>query len=568
MQSTAQLRTGRPSQGGMWQSDALCSLPVATTCSCCARKLLYAREYTPLPVVRRDTSALHTAGQGTIHIYASWTATPSQSSLYKRDMATTDHLSQLNAIHWTPDRYARFIELVQRSEPLNTAVSSHKQRAFVTREQHHFSVTINELLFDSKPIIRQDRVQEVLQQYYDDVSKSRNGRDSFYARISAEVFGISRRAVQRFLQTQESYQTHLPLVAKHRVVQPIIVRRPFARWQVDLIDMTEYEYWNVGYAYALTCIDCFSKRAYIRQLKDKSGASVATAMRMIFLASKTIPSVVSSDHGTEFTSGEFQAILREHGVEHVLSSAYYPQSHGQIERFNRTFKRMLFAYMDRNDTNFWIRALPALLRNYNSSIHGVTKYAPNELHRDDLDEHIRSVVHRRLQRAAERSIRLSAKKGRRQAPIEIEVGDTVRISALTKASARKDAMLGSYKGYTQQWSTRLYTVASKSMGSEWYTLDDDEGEHIRKRYYHYQLQKIDPTTLVRSAQQPLPQVPSSSSSPPPFNREAHVASLPERRRTKEPHELPTSSALEERRQGSVAREIQPRRRLIEEEESK
>ena len=39
--------------------------------------------------------------------------------------------------------------------------------------------------------------------------------------------------------------------------------------------------------------------------------------------------------------------------------------------------------------------------------------------------------------------------------------------------------------------------------------------------------------------------------------------LPERRRTREPHDLPAVSALEERRQGSVAR---PRQRLIEEGE--
>ncbi len=497
-------------------------------------------------------------------------------------MDASNNLAQLNAIRWTPERYAHFIARIQRGEALGSAVSSHKQRAFVARVQHRFSVTgDDELLFDGEPIVRQDCVQQVLRQYYDDVSKSRNGRDSFYARISAEVFGISRRAVQRFLATQESYQTHLPLVAKHRVVQPIVARRPFARWQVDLIDVSEHAYWNVGYAYALTCIDCFSKRVHVRPLKDKSGG-VAAAMRMIFLASVSWPSVVSSDRGTEFTSGEFQAVLSEHGVEHVLSSAYYPQSHGQIERFNRTFKCLLYAYMDRNDTRFWTRALPALVRNYNSSVHSVTKCRPEQIHRDDLDEHTRRAVYERLQRAAQRYVQQSAKKGRRMSTtIELEVGDTVRVSLLTKASVRRDTMLASsYKGYAQQWSTGLYRVASKSANTpEWYTLRDEDGELVRKRYYRYQLQKIDADTLVRSTRQQLARVPvtpvvvGSPQSPrspplPPYDREAHVASLSEKRRNKQPYELPASSALEERRHGSVAREIRARKRLVEEGEEK
>ena len=134
-------------------------------------------------------------------------------------------------------------------------------------------------------------------------------------------------------------------------------------------------------------------------------------------------------------------------------------------------------------------------------------------------------------------------------------------------------MLGARKGYEPQWSTELYTVASKStpaedgvrVGSAWYSLIDDEDQPVNKRYYAHQLQKVDRDALVRSAQQQLPQLSPSSASPPPqFNREAHVASLPERRRTREPLDLPAVSALEERRQGSVARERRPRRRLIEE----
>ena len=220
-----------------------------------------------------------------------------------------------------------------------------------------------------------------------------------------------------------------------------------------------------------------------------------------------------------------------------------------MERFNQTFKRLLYAYMTRNDTKFWVRALPALLRNYNSSVHSTTRRTPDELHRTDLNEQTRAEVHACLQRAAVRSVKRSTKKGRLSLRVaaELEVGDTVRVSRITRASVRKEAMLGARKGYEPQWSTELYTVASKStpaedgvrVGSAWYSLIDDEDQPVNKRYYAHQLQKVDRDALVRSAQQQLPQLSPLSASPPPqFNREAHVASLPERRRTREPHNLP------------------------------
>ena len=136
-------------------------------------------------------------------------------------------------------------------------------------------------------------------------------------------------------------------------------------------------------------------------------------MRMIFVASVALPTVINSDRGTEFMSGEFQAVLSEHSVQHAPSSVYHPQSQGQVERFNQTFKRLLYAYMTRNDTKFWVRALPALLRNYNSSVHSTTRRTPDELHRTDLNEQTRAEVHACLQRAAVRSVKRSTKKGRR-----------------------------------------------------------------------------------------------------------------------------------------------------------
>ncbi len=107
-----------------------------------------------------------------------------------------------------------------------------------------------------------------------------------------------------------------------------------------------------------------------------------------------------------------------------------------------------------------MRALPALLRNYSSSVHSVARRAPGELHRADLDERSRAEAHP-AQGGGPVGLG-SAGKGRQYVRPEPEVGDTVRISTVTGAGVRKEAMLGTHKRYPQQWSTELYTVASKS----------------------------------------------------------------------------------------------------------
>lgn len=47
---------------------------------------------------------------------------------------------------------------------------------------------------------------------------------------------------------------------------------------------------------------------------------------------------VISDNGKQFTGREFKELIRLHGMTHVTTSPYYPQSNGKLERVNKTIK--------------------------------------------------------------------------------------------------------------------------------------------------------------------------------------------------------------------------------------
>ena len=58
---------------------------------------------------------------------------------------------------------------------------------------------------------------------------------------------------------------------------------------------------------------------------------------------------MQTDRGLEFEA-EFKELLDENDVEHIQGLPYSPQTNGQIERFNQTLKRMIYAHMTRFDT--------------------------------------------------------------------------------------------------------------------------------------------------------------------------------------------------------------------------
>ena len=50
-------------------------------------------------------------------------------------------------------------------------------------------------------------------------------------------------------------------------------------WSMDLVEMQTFEKENTGYRYLLTCIDVFSRYAWVESLKNKTGVEVMNAIK-------------------------------------------------------------------------------------------------------------------------------------------------------------------------------------------------------------------------------------------------------------------------------------------------
>jgi hypothetical protein len=90
-----------------------------------------------------------------------------------------------------------------------------------------------------------------------------------------------------------------------------------------------------------------------------------------------VPKKIVSDRGTQFTSHFLQQLHEALGTHLKFSSAYHPQTDGQIERTNQILEDMLRACA-LQDKMGWDKRLPYLEFSYNNSYQASMKMSPFE----------------------------------------------------------------------------------------------------------------------------------------------------------------------------------------------
>ncbi|GJR79511.1 reverse transcriptase domain-containing protein [Tanacetum coccineum] len=69
-------------------------------------------------------------------------------------------------------------------------------------------------------------------------------------------------------------------------------------------------------------------------------SSLANFLNLLF-GQFGAPRAIISDRGTHFCNDQFTKVMLKYGVTHRLSTAYHPQTSGQVEVSNRGLKRIL-----------------------------------------------------------------------------------------------------------------------------------------------------------------------------------------------------------------------------------
>ncbi|GJQ96750.1 reverse transcriptase domain-containing protein [Tanacetum coccineum] len=90
------------------------------------------------------------------------------------------------------------------------------------------------------------------------------------------------------------------------------------------------------------------------------------------------PRAIISDRGTHFCNDQFAKVMLKYGVTHRLSTAYHPQTSGQVEVSNRGLKRILERTVGENRAS-WSDKLDDALWAFRTAYKTPIKYTPYKL---------------------------------------------------------------------------------------------------------------------------------------------------------------------------------------------
>ena len=212
-------------------------------------------------------------------------------------------------------------------------------------------------------------MENILENIYYDIKDGYSGVDKLYRKAKEEDNNIKLSDVKKWLDKQQLHQQYKKERLKKNGFQ---VDHSLIEFQIDLV-MIESER-KEGYDYILTCIDIFSRIADAELVKDKKGFTVMNGMEKIFQR-MGIPKQIYCDLGSEFNNSFFKEMCNMKQVELIMVRSHAPY----VERFNQTFKNMLYKVM--NDKGFlnWHKYIPDLIYNYNHSYHSSIKMKPVEV---------------------------------------------------------------------------------------------------------------------------------------------------------------------------------------------
>ncbi|GKA97354.1 reverse transcriptase domain-containing protein [Tanacetum coccineum] len=92
-----------------------------------------------------------------------------------------------------------------------------------------------------------------------------------------------------------------------------------------------------GNKYILVAVDYLSKWVKAKALPTNDARVVCKFLKSLF-ARFGAPRAIISDRGTHFCNDQFAKVMLKYGVTHRLSTAYHPQTSGQVEVSNRGLK--------------------------------------------------------------------------------------------------------------------------------------------------------------------------------------------------------------------------------------
>jgi len=279
-------------------------------------------------------------------------------------------------------------------------------------------------------------------------------KKKLYALAKVEGTKLTLKDIDAFLSKQHAQQIFSRKIQQKR--GHIVSFVPDLRYEMDLVDMSNFSRKNGGYKWILMMIDIFNRKVYAYLLKNKNKDSILDALTIFFKTHH--PEVIISDNDTGFNSGLIKKLFDKHESENYMVEPNDHKALGIIDRAVQTIKNIIYKYMKQENTTSYYKELPRILKAYNDTPNsGIFNIAPNEVEKYTQNIDKLQIMNHQYD--------LENRKNR----IPFQVGDTVRIR-LTKSSFARS--------FDEKYSDIQYTIIAKDKSMV--TLNDGSVYSVRR----------------------------------------------------------------------------------------
>ena len=249
--------------------------------------------------------------------------------------------------------------------PSASEMSPELRQFWQVRNDLHPSTTGDMVMYKGRPVIPtllRDRVISTLHSAHQGTTgmKLRAERSCFWPGITADI--------DQARADCSSCHKHSPSNPSEPPVPPVVPEYPFQHVCAD--------YFHYGGHSFGVVVDRFSN--WFQVYESAAGAKTLVAVARELCRDFGVPETLTSDGGPEFKAGEFQDFLKQHGIQHRLSSVAFPHANCRAELAVKTAKRLIRENVSADGKLNHTRLTRALLT-YRNTPDRATDRSPAEL---------------------------------------------------------------------------------------------------------------------------------------------------------------------------------------------
>ena len=284
---------------------------------------------------------------------------------------------------------------------------------------------------------------------------------------------LKRGAITEFLDGNDIY-TRFRQHKRAKTYSPIYVFKKRELFQADVVFFTDKDMVkeNSGYKYLFTCIDCFTKRAWVYPLKINNCDAVLRCFQDILSKCGDKPERLNSDRGSELICKKFEKFLADQRIFHYLS--YSERKCPIIERFNLTLQNIMYKMMAKERSLKWSSFIEKAMSIYHNRTHSTIRMSPLQAEEEGNEKEVRKNLLLYFQKRG----------GKRKKP-KFHVNETVRIW-------KKRATF--HRGYDENFSREFFKIVGvkTNLPVPRYQLEDSKGEVIIGSFFEEELVRYTP----------------------------------------------------------------------------